>query len=181
MKSKRQEEMIDSYLSLVGDDIRPLYRDIIGYLAELGYNPKKERDHLSFKHDLHNKQMAKMGMKKGKAAVAFFALRFSACKGYSQRFADIVSSNIIKNPSKVPGCAVNGCSFCAGESDTHVYSYTFPDGVRKSHCGAYALEIPDMTANDLTEIKKLIVQEHDYLIKHEAQQFRANIVRPVKE
>jgi hypothetical protein len=168
MNSKKQEEMINSYLSLLGDDSRPLYREIIGSLAELGYHPKKERDHLSFKHDLHNKQIAKMGMKKGKAAAPFFALRFSACKGYSQRFADIVSSNITKNPSKVPGCAVHACSFCAGESDTHVYSYTLPDGVSKSHCGAYALEIPDITANDLTEIKKLIREEHDYLIKHEA-------------
>jgi hypothetical protein len=168
MNSKKQEEMIDSYLSLLDGDRRPLYWDIIGCLAELGYHPQKERDHLSFKHTLHNKQMAKMGMKKGKAAVPFIALRFSACKGYSQRFADIVSSNIIKNPSKVPGCTVHACSFCAGEPDTHVYSYTFPDGVSKSHCGAYALEIPDITANDLTEIKKLIREEHDYLIKHEA-------------
>jgi len=39
---------------------------------------------------------------------------------------------------------------------------------RKSHCGAAALEIPNLTADDINEIKKLIREEHGYLIKHEA-------------
>ena len=170
MKTKKQEELVVSYLSQIEDDIRPLYHDIIMYLSELGYNPKKEKASLSFKHDLHNKQMAKMGTKtsKKKALSPFFSLRFSACRGYSQRFTDIVSGAIIKYPCKAPGCITNNCNFCGGEPTTHVYTHTFPDGQSKFHCGAYALEIPDITKDDLCEIKKLIKDEHDYLIKHEA-------------
>ena len=166
MKTKKQEELINSFLSMAGDEGRPLYHEIINCLSELGYNPKKEKTNISFKHDLHNKQIAKMGIKKSKEIS--LALRFSACKGYSQRFTDIVSAAIIKSPSKVPGCISDNCSYCGGEPNTHVYTYTFPDGACKSHCGAYALEIPNITADDLDEIKKLIKEEHEYLLKHEA-------------
>ena len=97
-----------------------------------------------------------------------FALRFSACRGYSQRFADIVSVAVAKRPDRAARCTSNECSWCAGEADTHVYTYTFPDGDTRSHCGAYALEIPDIAPDDLGEIEKLIKEEHDYLLRHQA-------------
>lgn len=168
MKTKKQEELVNSFLSALGDEIRPLYHEIIMYLSELGYNPKKEKSSISFKHDLHNKQMAKMGFKGNKEHNPFFSLRFSACREYSQRFANIISANIIKNPSKIPRCIANNCNYCSGESDTHIYTYTFLNGERRAHCGAYALEIPDITAEDIGEIKKLIKDEHNYLLKYEA-------------
>ena len=168
MKTKKQEDLINSYILAIGDEIRPLYHEIINCLSELGYNPQKDKSNISFKHDLHNKQIAKMGIKKNKEFSPFFALRFSACNGFSQRFADIVSAAIIKYPSKVPRCIIGNCNYCAGEPDTHVYTYTFPDGKRKSHCGAFALEIPDITIDDMDEIKKLIKEEHEYLLEHEA-------------
>jgi len=167
MKTKKQEELIESFLSLVDDDSRPLYREIILYLSELGYNPHKQRSYIVFKHDLHNKQMAKTGKRINKALDVFFALRFSACRGYSQRFADIVREAIVKNRYRAAGCIDDGCDFCAGEAGTHVYAYTFPDG-EKTHCGAVALEIPGITADDMAEIKKLIKEEHDYLLRYEA-------------
>jgi len=55
-----------------------------------------------------------------------------------------------------------------GEPETHIYTYTFPNGESKSHCGAYVLEIPSITVKDMGEIKKLIKEEHEYLLKHEA-------------
>lgn len=170
MKTKQQKELISSYLSQLTDDIKPLYHDIIIYLSEFGYNPKKEKANISFKHDLHNKQIAKMGAKlnKKKEIVPFFALRFSACRGYSRLFNDVVSAAVIKSPNKVPGCLSGKCNYCAGEPFTHVYICTFPGGENKSHCGAYALEIPDITRKDIDEIRKLIKEEHDYLLKHEA-------------
>ncbi len=172
MKTKKQEELVAAYLSQFDDNISTLYRDIIMQLSELGYNPKKEKSNISFKHDLHNKQIAKMGTRvsKSKEISPIFALRFSACRGYSHRFTDIVSAAIIKYPSKTPLCLDNGCHYCAGEPSTHVYTCTFPDGVSKSHCGAYALEIPDITADDICEIKRLIKEEHQYLMKHEVGQ-----------
>ena len=120
-----------------------------------------------FKHDLHNKQMAKTGIKINKDKSPFFALRFSACKEYSQKFADIVCAAVSENGSSEANCLSGGCDYCAGEPDSHVYKHTYPDGKSKSHCGAVALEIPDITADDIGEIKKLIKEEHEYLLKHQ--------------
>jgi hypothetical protein len=111
-----------------------------------------------------------MGIKAGKnkPVSPSFALRFSACRGYSHRFDEIVYAYMIKYPARAARCINSGCSFCAGEADTHVYAHTFPNGERKSHCGAYAIEIPGITTDDIAEIKRLINEEHAYLQKHEA-------------
>ncbi|MCL2603059.1 MAG: hypothetical protein FWD90_01105 [Defluviitaleaceae bacterium] len=168
MKTKRQIELVNTFLSSFGDGLEAPYRAIAEYLSELGYNPKKEGSNLSFKHDLHNKQMVKMGRRNDKNRSPFFSLRFSACKSYSQRFAEIVITNINKYPQKSAGCLTNTCNYCAGEPGTYVYTHTFPDGESKSHCGAYVLEIPQVTEGDVEEIKGLIREEHEYLMKHEA-------------
>jgi len=144
--------------------------DIIAHLSEQGYSPKKQGSSITFKHDMHNKQMAKMGTNAGKkrGVTPFFSLRFSACRGYSQRFADIVSAYITKYPTRAAQCVNGGCGYCRGEAETHVYTHTFPDGEHRAHCGAYAVEIPGVTTDDIEEIKALIRDEHEYLMKHEA-------------
>ena len=169
MKTKKQEELVNSFLTTLGDKLRPLYQDIVMCLSELGYNPRKERSYILFMHSLHTKQMAKMGITWTKDHSPYFALRFSACKGYSRRFADIVRDYINKDPDRLfPHCGDGRCIFRAGEDETPAYEYVFPDGEIKHLCGAKALIIPDITADDIGEIKKLIKEEHIYLMKHEA-------------
>lgn|GEM_PF-457379 len=167
MKTKRQKELIESFLVTLETENQSLYREIAVYLSELGYNPKKERSYISFKHASHNKQIVKIGLRGKKEPTPFFALRFSGYTEYSQRFADVVKDNISKYPSRAPGCITQSCDYCAGEPDTHIYTYVFPDGETAVHCGAYALEVPDITDKDLDEIKKLIKEEHEYLVTHE--------------
>ncbi|MCL2508727.1 MAG: hypothetical protein FWF05_06085 [Oscillospiraceae bacterium] len=165
MKTKRQEELINSFLSELGDELRPLYQDIAMYLSELGYNPRKQRSYIVFKHDLHNKEMAKMGMAWTKDHSPYFALRFSACKGYSQGFADIIKDYIHKNPGRLfPHCVDGKCVFREDGDRTPFYEYVFPDGAAQSFCGAKALVIPSITSEDMEEIKKLIKEEHEYLL-----------------
>lgn len=95
MKTKKQQELIELYLSqLVGEE-QTIYRELIVYLSELGYNPKKEGLRISFKHDLHSKQIAKIGMSRGKQPRPIFMLRFSACQDYSRRFKEQQSAKII--------------------------------------------------------------------------------------
>jgi hypothetical protein len=117
---------------------------------------------------LHNKQIAKTGIRINKDKSPFFALRFSACRGYSQRFADIVGAAVSADGFSEANCLKGNCNYCAGEPDTHVYKYTLPDGSSKSHCGAVALEIPGITAADIGETKKLAKEEHEYLLKHQS-------------
>ena len=169
MKTKKQKELVNLYLSQFDDEINSVYLDVIMHLCALGYNPKKEKSSISFKHDLHNKQIAKMGTKavKGKEPAPVFSLRFSACRGYSKRFGDIVENYISKYPTRVSMCISNACTYCAGEPTEHVYTHVFSDG-EKMHCGAYAIEIPNITTHDISEIKNLIDAEHEYLLKYEA-------------
>ena len=170
MPNKKQTELIDSYFSNLNDETKTLYREIITHLSGLGYSPKKVKSAISFMHGGHNKQIAKMGMRTGKKTnpAPFFSLRFSACAGYSERFDKIVGDYIEKYPTRAAMCVSGGCGFCKGAADSHVYKYKFPGGEIKSHCGAYAIEIPGVDAGDLDEIKKLIFEEHEYLMEREA-------------
>ena len=170
MKTQKQEELVKAYLDQLDDEMRPLYREIVLFLSAMGYNPKKEKSSISFKHDLHNKQLVKLGIKTGKQKESSpsFSLRFSACRGYSQRFADIVDAYMKQYPARIARCTDGGCNYCAGEADTHVYKHECLKGEREAHCGAYAIEIPNMTVDDIGEIKKLLEEEHAYLQQHEA-------------
>ncbi|MGL6201581.1 MAG: hypothetical protein ACRC3H_21910 [Lachnospiraceae bacterium] len=165
MMTLKQEELANSFLSKLDEQTKPLYYEIISHLSSLGYNPKKEKNNLSFKHTLHNKQMAKMSSRNN---LPVFALRFSACRGYSQRFDDIVKAFIVKYPTRSSRCTSDSCNYCGGAAETHVYTAIFSSSETRTHCGAYALEIPDLRPNDIGEIKKLIQQEHAYLLEHEA-------------
>ena len=167
MYTKGQEALLQTFCAGLPAEDRAAYQAICEQLRALGYRPQKQKGNISFKHTEHNKQIAKMGVRTGKHPTPFFSLRFSACRGYSQRFADIVGEALRKYPHKIAQCITGGCSFCAGEPDTHVYTCTLPDGEHKHHCGAYALEIPQLAAQDVAEVKQLIRQEHTYLMEYE--------------
>ena len=168
MKTEKQKELVRSYLAQFDGETCSMYLNIIMYLSGLGYNPQKEKSGISFKHNLHNKQIAKMGTREiaGMEPMPVFSLRFSACRGYSERFGSVVENYITKYPSRVSKCTGGDCTYCAGEPAEHVYTHEFPDG-EKMHCGAYAIEIPYVTMGDISEIKSLIEAEHKYLLKHE--------------
>ena len=42
MKTKKQQELIETYLSQLENKDQTIYRELIVYLSKLGYNPKKE-------------------------------------------------------------------------------------------------------------------------------------------
>jgi len=169
VKTAKQRELIDAYLGGLQAGLAEQYRQIALCLADLGYYPRKQRSYIVFRHDLHNREMAKMGMAWTKDHTPYFSLRFSACKGYSERFAEIIRDYILKNPGRLfPHCQDDKCVFRQDGDRTPYYEYAFPSGETQSFCGAKALVIPDIRAEDLDEIKALIRQEHAYLVKHEA-------------
>lgn len=168
MKTKKQQALVDSFLDVLDNELGSLYREIVMCLSELGYYPRKQRSYIVFKHDLHNREIAKMGMTWTKDTSSYFALRFSACKGYSERFADVVRAYINKNPNNLfPHCENGRCVFRADGERAPYYEVEFLDGENQSCCGAKALVIPNDDLVAIDEIKKLIKEEHDYLMKHE--------------
>jgi hypothetical protein len=167
MMNKRQEDLINAWLADISRDKQAVYREVIKFLSETGYHPRREKPSISFKHDEHNKQMAKIGFRRFPDK-PFLALRFSACRDLPERFENIVGAYITKYPTRAAGCIEGGCGYCGGGSLSHVYTHTFGDGVTRFHCGAYAVEIPDISENDIPAIKKLITEEHAYLMQYEA-------------
>ncbi len=159
---------MESFLSVLPDETRPVYQDVIRYLSGLGYHPRKERSYLLFMHPGHQRQMVKMGITHTKDHSPYFALRFSACQDYSRRFAEIVKANIEKNPDRLfPHCKDGKCIFYAQGENAPAYRYVYPDGTQKALCGAKALVITEISAQDVGEIKRLIQEEHEYLMAHE--------------
>ena len=168
MKTKKQEELVSKFLMDNKNDQTHLYREIAVYLSEIGYNPKKQRSSIVFNHDAHNKQIAKFGIVRTKDKSPYFALRFAACKGYSERFTNLVNAVMEKDENKTAGCVAGKCDYCRGEPYTHVYIYTNASGETITRCGASPITIPDLSERDLDDIKRFIWEQHVYLMKHEA-------------
>lgn len=168
MKTKKQAELIESFLSGLETAKQPLFRELILHLSDRGYNPHKQRSFIVFKHDLHNKQIAKIGMRGKKNPDPFFALRFSACRNYTERFAKIVRAAVTGEGARPAACMSGECGFCAGDAPDRVYTLVMSDGAVQTACGAGALDIPDITAADIPDIKKLIDEENRYLLKHQS-------------
>ena len=168
MKTKRQEDLVNTFLLDNANEQTPLYREIVVYLSEIGYNPKKQRSSIVFNHNSHNKQIAKMGIVRTKDRSPYFALRFAACRGYSERFGDLVRAAIKNDGNQVAGCVAGICDYCQGEPITHVYIHENAAGETITRCGASPITIPNLSDGDMDEIKRLIWEQHVYLMKHEA-------------
>jgi len=161
---KKWETFVSEFYEMISNNERQVYQPIIEYLVELGYTPLRKRTKgfiLSFSNLAHNRVIARFGVRND-ADQAFFGLRFSSCNEYSDKFADVIRDRILSSNNRLAKCAE--CRYCKGSK--FVYSYTFPDGESKAACGAFVLEIPSISMDDLDEIKALIKEQHDYFMKH---------------
>ncbi len=161
---KAWEKHIDAFYGMISDEEKLVYQPIITMLIELGYTPMRKQTKgyiLSFSNLDHNRVLARFGILEG-GGKAFFGLRFSACTNYSDKFTEVVRNRILSNNNRLAKCGE--CGFCKG--DKFVYTYTFPDGEMKAACGAFVLEIPNVTTDDIDEIKRLIGKQHGYFMKY---------------
>ena len=168
MKTKKQAELVNTFLSDNANEQTPLYYDIAVYLSEIGYNPRKQRSSIVFNHDSHNKQIAKFGIVRTKDKSPYFALRFAACTGYSKKFKDLVSTVMENEGNQDAGCVTGNCNYCQGEPITHVYKNKLSTGETITRCGASPITIPNLSESDIEEIKRLIWEQHVYLMKNKA-------------
>ena len=162
---RKWEKDVETFLAMLDDEKRFLYRQLIKILVKYEYVPwHKERIKgyvLSFKNFAHNRVIATMGLREG-SAEPFFGLRFSSCADYSEKFARVIHERIASPNNRLAKCAE--CRYCKG--DKFVYTYRFPDGETKAACGAFILEIPDISIDDLEEIEKLVKEQHEYFMKY---------------
>ncbi len=161
---KAWEKLIDAFYLMISGEEKLVYQPIINMLIDLGYTPMKKHTMgyiLSFTNLSHNRVIARFGVREG-SGNAFFGLRFSSCTNYSDKFAEVVRDRILSSNNRLAKCGV--CGFCKG--DKFVYTYTFPNGEMKAACGAFVLEIPNVTTKDIDEIKRLIDEQHTYFMKY---------------
>ena len=161
------KKAVETFLSMLNDSDLIIYRQLIEFLYEHGYIPQhKSRTKglvISFSNLEHNRVIANMGVREG-SAEPFFGLRFSSCRDYSQKFADVIRDRFLSSNNRLAKCSQ--CKFCKG--DKFVYTYNFQDGDNKAACGAFILEIPNITEDDIEEIKRLFEEQHKYFMKHYA-------------
>ena len=161
---KKCEEFINEFYEMISYEEKCVYQPIIEALVELDYTPMRKRTKgfiLSFNNLAHNRVIARFGIREG-GGKAFFGLRFSSCINYSDKFAGVIRDRILSSNNRLAKCSE--CGYCKG--DKFAYTYTFPNGESKAACGAFVLEIPDVTLSDINEIKKLISEQHEYFMKY---------------
>lgn len=160
---KKWEEFIFEFYELISNEQKYVYQPIIELLVELDYTPMRKQTKgfiLSFNNLAHNRVLARFGVRGG--GKAFFGLRFSSCINYSEKFAGVIRDRILSRNNRLAKC--RECGYCKG--DKFVYTYTFSNGESKAACGAFVLEIPEVTLSDVDEIKKLINEQHEYFMKN---------------
>jgi len=174
--TKKQQILINEFIGLLSEDDKSIYEKIIYYLFDLGYIPQKQsvKDFIiSFKHKENGKVISKMGIRKQNS---FVSIRFFACKSVSEKYIDALHKDIgvcegqytVKLPINPDAASMitNKCGYC-GDICTGGgvgYYYTFPDGKMVSRCGAYPIIIPDIKENDIDELKRVILEQHNYFL-----------------
>ena len=160
---KKWETFINEFYEMISSEDKAVFQPIIEILLELGYTPLKKRTKgfiLSFSNLAHNRVLARFGIRDD-AERAFFGLRFSSCINYSDKFANVIRDRILSSNNRLAKC--EKCRYCKG--DKFVYTYVF-DGKSKAACGAFVLEIPNVTLSDVDEIKRVINEQHEYFMKY---------------
>lgn len=175
----KQTALMHELLNQLPKDQQEVYGQIVEYLAELGYRPQKQRVSnftLSFKHNIHGKTIGKTRMYKGKGCLS---IKFFACTHVPERFlqalyaeakeAEDAYTRSIPPPDREPmppngimKKCTSSCTVCTGGSMR--YFLQCPDGKEIFRCSAYPVLIPNITENDLTDLKRLILEQHQYFL-----------------
>jgi len=181
MIDDKHNDLILYLLSLLNDEEKLMYRQITDYLLELGYIPQKLKVQgymLSFKNNKSKKVIAKIGIRNGKTQRVYFSMRFFACKSFSKKFHDAIqheieshngqyctqkSSDILgKTESLYEKNKCGRCDLCTGGGLG--YYYVYPDGREVVRCGAYPIIIPNLAVTDIDEVKRLLLEQHNYFL-----------------
>ena len=172
----KQTALINELIEYLPATEKPIHREIANYFAELGYIPQKQkvRDFvLSFKHKESGKVISKMGFRGQKG---FVSVRFFACKNVSEKYIDALRKDIeyrdgqytakLTSNSNISGMLTNKCGYC-GDVCTGGglgYYYKYNDDKIVSRCGAYPIIIPDIKEHDVEELKRVILEQHNYFL-----------------
>jgi hypothetical protein len=156
------EALISELMSQLNKDEQNICQRVIGCLSGLGYVPHKENVKnfvLSFKNRGVGQTIAKLGLRSGKNNGVFYSIKFYACKNPPEKFTNAVREAVIRSKGQY---ACSDCGICGAGEGERGYRCLLPDGTAFLRCGAYVVEIPDLTAVDAEDFNKLLIEQHGY-------------------
>ena len=178
--TQKQKSLVETLINSSSGAQKNVIEEIAYFITELGYIPQKQKVQdfvLAFKHKENGKVISKMGIRKQNA---FVSIRFFACKNVSEKFLEALrkdiesrdgqyTSSVTSSLPIIPDSASmvkNKCGYC-GDVCTgggYGYYYKFSDDNIVSRCGAYPIIIPDIQESDIDELKRVILEQHNYFL-----------------
>jgi sRNA-binding regulator protein Hfq len=173
--TQKQQSLIDDFLNVLSEDDKHVFEVIINSIAILGYIPQKQKVKdfvLSFKHGQNGKIIAKMGIRKQKG---FLSIKFFACKNVPKKYIAALGENADDayarltpperdqlRPNEIMLKCTLSCGICTGGKMRYYHQY--PNGKEIYRCGAYPVLLPDITVDDVEDLKRLISEQHSYFL-----------------
>lgn len=173
MPNDKKDKLLNEFMVLLNDEDKLMFRQVAGFLLELGYVPQKQKvqgNVLAFKLNKTNKIIAKIGIRNGSNQRAFFSIKFFACKIVPQKYINSLQHEIDSRNGQYCGPIrssneKNRCGFCGTCTGGGLgYYFAYPDGKEVLRCGAYPITINDLTPNDIDEMKSLLLEQHRYFL-----------------
>lgn len=167
--STKQMQLIQTLYDLLPKDELSHYTELVEALVELGYKPYKQAISdfdLLFKHKDTKKPIAKIGIHRGKGR---FRMKYSSCNDVPGRFItalrkDDASRRALKSRSFPHNEVKNYCGRCGDICTSGGWGYLLKadDGKDILRCGAYPADIPIINKQDVADVKRLMLEQHDY-------------------
>ena len=174
MTDEKYDKMLNELMLLFTDEDKFMCQQVADFLMELGYVPQKQKvqgNVLSFKLNKTNKVIAKIGIRNGTNQRAFFSVKFFACKSVPKKYIDALQYEIDSHNGQYsrPIRSINEknrCGYCGTCTGGGLgYYFVYPNGKEVLRCGAYPIIIPDLTPNDIDEMKSLLLEQHKYFLR----------------
>ena len=175
----KQAALINELIDYLPAEEKHAYGEIMNYFAELGYFPQKQKVSdftLTFKHNANKKVIGKVSVHRQKGCLR---IKYFACMNVPEKYIKALYDEAVENenrysrevpppdnepmPSNVimKKCTLS-CDACSGGSMR--YYIRFPDGKAIFRCSAYPVLVPDITENDIEDLKQVILEQHNYFL-----------------
>ena len=168
----KQAQLIETLYESLPTTEMPYFTELVGALIELGYKPHKQSTadfDLLFKHAGTKKPIAKVGIHRGHGR---FRMKYSSCKDVPERFMaalhkDDASRRALKSGKPPHNEIKNFCGLCGDVCSSGGWGYllTSDDGKDVLRCGAYPADIPIIDEQDVADVKRLMLEQHEYLME----------------
>ena len=168
----KQKQLIDTLLQSLPITDLPHFTELIEALTELGYKPYKRATvdfSLDFKHKETKKQIAQVFASKNGGE---FRMKYSSCKDVPERFitalhSDFPSLRRLKEGRTPHNEVKNFCGLCGDMCTSGGWGYVIKaeDGREILRCGAYPPAIPIADEQDVIDIKRLMLEQHQFLME----------------